>query len=150
MKKMEALFPAVIIVFVLFILGSGIFYYQYPIAVMRFPYIDGAFLLVMAGWHLWRTLTGRRLVDEGDLENPTTESIGEFVRTALWLLAILPAIWLLGYLIGIPVYLMIYFRAHGQSWGLSLILSGAAMAVTYFVFMRFLGVNLPVMPVGFG
>lgn len=149
MKTLEKLFPAVLIAFVLFVLGAGIFYYKYPMPVMRFPYLVGGFLLIMATWHLWRTLTGRRLADEGDLENPTTENLGEFARTSLWLLAILPAIWIFGYLIGIPIYLMAYFKAHGQSWWLSTLLSAAALAVTYFVFMKFLGVNLPITPIGF-
>jgi hypothetical protein len=150
MKKLEILFPALIIVFTAFVVGAGAFYYNYAIAVMRFPYLVGGVLIALASWRLVQAIKGKRLPGEPEVpEEPTTESMAEFTRTALWLVGILPAVWLLGYLAGIPVYLLAYFRAHGEPWWLSLVLSLGALAVTYFVFIVFLRVNLPIMPLGF-
>lgn len=149
MKTFEIGFAAALVAFVAFIIGAGVLYYHYPMNVMRFPYFVGAFLLIMGGWRLKGAIRGERL--EGEVEHePTTESVGEFVRTALWLLAILPAVWVLGYPVGITAYLLVYFLVHGQGWLTSVLLSAAALAVTYFVFIVFLRVNLPVWPLGFG
>lgn len=147
MKTLEIAFAAALLAFVAFIIGAGVFIYDYPMNVMRFPYFVGAFLLAMGGWRLWGALKGQRLEEEVE-EAPTTESVGEFARTALWLLSILPAVWILGYPAGITLYLLVYFLAHGQGWLTSVILSLAALAVTYFVFIVFLRVNLPVWPIG--
>lgn len=150
MKKLEILLPAAIVFFALFVIGAGIFYYDYPMTVMRFPYVVGGVLIVLAGWRVIGAIKGKRLPGEpAEPEEPTMGSVGEFVRTALWLLGILPAVWLLGYLAGIPVYLLAYFRAHGESWLMSIALALGALAVTYLVFMVFLKVRLPVMPIGF-
>jgi hypothetical protein len=56
----------------------------------------------------------------------------------------------LGYVIGIPLYLLAYIRAHGESWMTSVTLAGGALLVTYLVLMEFLRVPLPVWPLGFG
>jgi hypothetical protein len=150
MKQLEILFPAVIIVFAAFVVGAGAFYYGYDMAVMRFPYLVGGVLMALASLRLVQAIQGKRLPGEPEEpEAPTTESLAEFTRTALWLVGILPAVWLLGYLAGIPLYLLAYFRAHGESWLTSVSLSLAALAVTYFVFIVFLRVHLPIMPLGF-
>lgn len=148
MKTLEIAFAAVLVAFVAFIIGAGVFFYHYPMNVMRFPYLVGTFLLGMAGWRLWGAIRGVRLEGEREEEAPTTESVGEFTRTALWLLLILPAVWILGYPVGITVYLLVYFLAHGQGWPTAVVLSLAGLAVTYFVFIELLRVNLPVWPVG--
>jgi hypothetical protein len=149
-KQLEILFPALIIVFAGFVVGAGAFYYHYDMQVMRFPYLVGGVLLALAAVRLVQAIQGKRLPGEPEEpEAPTTESLGEFTRTALWLVGILPAVWLLGYLAGIPIYLLAYFRAHGESWLMSISLSLAALAVTYFVFIVFLRVHLPIMPIGF-
>lgn len=150
MKQLEILFPALIIVFAGFVVGAGAFYYQYDMQVMQFPYLVGGVLIALATLRLVQAIRGKRLPGEpAEPEEPTTESLAEFTRTALWLVGILPAAWLLGYLAGIPLYLLAYFRAHGESWMVSVALSLAALAVTYFVFIVFLRVHLPIMPIGF-
>jgi hypothetical protein len=147
MKTFEIAFAAVLLLFVAGIIGAGMFFYNYPMNVMRFPYFVGGFLLLMGAWRLRGAIRGERLEGESD-DAPTTESVAQFARTALWLLAILPAVWILGYPAGICLYLLVYFMAHGQGWMISIILALAALAVTYFVFIVFLKVNLPVWPIG--
>jgi hypothetical protein len=147
MKTFEIAFAALLLLFVAAIIGAGAFVYNYPLNVMRFPYFVGGFLILMGLWRLRGAIRGERLDGERE-EGPTTESIGEFARTAGWLLAILPAVWILGYPAGICLYLLVYFRAHGQGWTSTIALSLAALAVTYFVFIVFLRVNLPVWPIG--
>jgi hypothetical protein len=151
MRKLEILFPALCIIFALLVVGAGAFFYDYSVTVMRFPYLVGSLLVLLAAAQLVKAVRAR---DGGDDQAPTGKDDGigpgEFVSTGLWLLGILVAVQLLGYLAGIPLYLLVYFRAHGESWPTSLALSLGALAVTYFVFILFLKVRLPVMPLGFG
>ncbi|MDH3241716.1 MAG: tripartite tricarboxylate transporter TctB family protein [Alphaproteobacteria bacterium] len=147
MKIFEIAFSATLLLFVVAIIGAGMFVYNYPLNVMRFPYFVGGFLLLMGLWRLKGAIQGERLDGEREAD-PTTESVGQFARTAAWLLAILPAVWILGYPAGISLYLLVYFLVHGQGWLTSIILSLAALAVTYFVFIVFLRVNLPLWPIG--
>lgn len=151
MRTLEVLMPGLLMVFVLFILGMGTFFYGYDMTVMRFPYMVGAFLLLLGGVRLTQALKGQRLEGEPPFEEdePTIQGTREFLRTALWLLGILPAVWVLGYLAGIPAYLLVYLKAHGESWLTSILLSLASLAVVYFVFLKFLRVLLPITPIGF-
>lgn len=149
MKKLEILLPAAIIVFTLFVLGAGIFYYEYGMNVMRFPYLVGGVLIALSAWRLVQAIEGKRLPGEPEEpEEPTTESLREFAGTAAWLLGILPVVWLLGYPAGITLYIFAYLKAHGESWLMSIVLGTAGFAITYFVFVEALKVRLPVWPIG--
>jgi len=66
----------------------------------------------------------------------------------LWLVAIAPMVLLLGYLVGLPLYVLVYLKAHGQGWRLSGLLSLATLAVVYLGFVKLLGVPLPLLPPG--
>jgi len=162
MRRLEIIFPVVLIAFVLFVVGAGAFYYEYSATVMRFPYVAGGLLVLLAGWRVRAALTmpssppttldgstTRNAAADTAIPPPPEESAGEIVVTGLWLLGILPAVWICGYPAGIPLYLMVYFRGHGERWGISIALSIAALAVTYFVFILLLKVRLPLLPIGF-
>lgn len=159
MKRVEIIFPALLIAFVLFVDGAGVFYYQYSFTVMRFPYVAGGLLILLAGWRIRNALAAPSAPPDGsraEKESETAaiapapeESAREILVTGLWLLGILPAVWICGYPAGIPLYLMAYFRGHGERWGISIALSLVALAVTYFVFILMLKVRLPLLPIGF-
>lgn len=149
MKKLEILLPAVIIAFTLFVLAAGIFYYEYEMNVMRFPYLVGGILVALSAWRLVQAVQGKRLPGEPEEpEEPTTESVREFAGTAAWLLGILPCVWLLGYPAGVTIYIFSYLKTHGESWLTSAVLAAAGFAITYFVFVEALRVRLPVWPIG--
>ncbi|OGA13113.1 MAG: hypothetical protein A3H32_19105 [Betaproteobacteria bacterium RIFCSPLOWO2_02_FULL_63_19] len=158
-RRLEIIFPALLIAFVLLVVGAGVFYYQYSFTVMRFPYVSGGLLILLAGWRIRNALAapsspadGSRAETESEtaaIAPPPEESAREVLLTGLWLLGILPAVWIFGYPAGIPLYLMAYFRGHGERWAVSIALSLVALAVTYFVFILMLKVRLPVLPLGF-
>ena len=160
MRRLEIIFPALLIAFVLFVVGAGVFYYEYSFTVMRFPYVAGGLLILLAGGRIRVALSAPSLPPGGAgnhdeelaataIPPPPEESAREILVTSLWLLGILPAVWICGYPAGIPLYLLVYFRGHGERWTISIILSLVALAVTYLVFIVLLKVRLPVLPLGF-
>ena len=151
MRKFEILFPALAIVFTVFVVAAGALYYNYSMTVMRFPYVVGGLLVLLAGWRLIGAVRGESLPGEPEVPKEIAAgSTGQFLRTGLWMLGILLAVQVCGYLAGIPLYLLAYFKAHGENWRTSILLSISALIVTYFVFIVFLKVRLPIMPIGFG
>ena len=75
-------------------------------------------------------------------------SFGQAWPGMMWVLAIVPFVFLLGYVIGLPLYVFAYLKVHGQGWLLSGALSLGTLAVVYLGFVKILGVLLPVLPVG--
>ena len=60
-----------------------------------------------------------------------------------WLLFLTGAIYLLGFLIAIPLFLFLFLKLWArESWKLSLCLSGVVVGITYFLFMYILRVPL--------
>ena len=69
--------------------------------------------------------------------------------TVTWIVSIVPVVFLLGYVIGLPLYVFAYLKARGRGWRLSGALSLGTLAVVYLGFVKTLGVLIPVLPVGF-
>ena len=152
MKRFEIVFPATVFAFLGVLLFLGTFVLGYGHIVMRFPYLVGGFTMVMCiiviaiqvrgGRETGTAATGEAPVMYEEQKIAPRALIG----AGLWLLGILPVMWLCGYLVGIPLYLLAYLRAHGESWLLSITISAAMCALIYFVFLKFLLVPLPLMP----
>jgi hypothetical protein len=68
------------------------------------------------------------------------------VREALLLLSILPLVFLLGFPAGLAVYLLVVLRCAGESWRLSLAAATASLGLSYGVFVKAMGVPLPLLP----
>ena len=150
MKRFELIFPVVVFAFLGVLLLLGAFVFDYGPVVMRFPYIVGGFTMVMS---IVVFVIERRAGAAPEPSEPTTETPDQERHTprqllvaGLWLIGILPVVYLCGYLVGIPLYLLAYLRAHGEGWLLSLAISLAMLALIYFVFLKILLVPLPLMP----
>ena len=61
----------------------------------------------------------------------------------------MPVVFILGYVIGLPLYVFAYLKVHGQGWRLSGVLSLGTLALVYLGFVKLLGILLPVLPIGF-
>lgn len=151
MTTTERLFTLAIVAFVLGFLALGAFYYEYRWIVFRFPLIVGLATVAFALGHL--ALGPRRSVEGPATEPETAEPAQppsatprEAVIGFLWILGILPFIYGLGYLVGLPLYVLVYMRAHAQGWVLSLCVAAGTGLVTWVGFDLILGVLLPAFP----
>ena len=66
----------------------------------------------------------------------------------MWVVAIVPMVFLLGYPMGLALYVFVYLKSHGQGWLTSGLLALGTLAVVYLGFARLLGVPLPALPLG--
>lgn len=65
------------------------------------------------------------------------------VNVFLWLALLMAMLYLLGFLVTIPLYLLLYLKVRSrEGWPLSVIVSLVSWATLYFLFVRVLGMNL--------
>ena len=154
MRTADRLFALLIAAFVAFFLAAGILYYHYETTVIRFPLMVGVLVIALALIQLVRGPRADGAVEPKEeaetLETPRAIDTRELFGGALWLLAILPAVWLLGYPAGITLYLLAYLKAHGEGWVLSIVVALVGLAVVWLLFVQLFAVRLPLLPVGFG
>ena len=107
--------------------------------------------LVVCLFCLASLIQGRLLAPETegqgeDEETPLT--FREALPTLLWITAILPLVFVLGFSIGLPLYVFAYLKAHGRSWVQSTVMALSVLAIVYLFFVRVLGMPAGVFPAG--
>jgi len=145
----DRIFTLGLIVFLLGFLGLGVWHYDYGWTVLRFPVLIGLSGCLICLGNL--ALAGPEPAAAQPVEKKANGTIG--LRQALpamaWIVALLPVIWVLGYVIGLTLYVFTYLKTHGQSWTVSAVLAACTLIVVYGGFVRLLGISLPVWPIGF-
>jgi hypothetical protein len=105
-----------------------------------------AVLVILASLRLLRTLRLEAGDAEDDLQRQYWEELSGSVGPLLWCLAVPPLLLLLGYPLGLALFVAGYVRAHGGSWTASLLGGGGAGAVVWFGAKGALGVPVPLLP----
>ncbi len=157
MGKADRTFSALVMVFVLGFLGLGYFHYAYEWTILRFPFVVGLFTCLLCVADMLKGLHGGKAVpvSNGSSNGSAGDDAGEGPLTLrqawpamCWVAAIVPFVFVLGYVIGLPLYVLVYLRAHEQGWVLSTALSLCTLAVIYLGFVKLLGVRFSVLPLG--
>lgn len=145
----DRLFITAILLFAATFLLLGLFHFEYPWPLLRFPFGIGVAIITLC---LADLFIGARRTDEPS-ENAgvvqTTITSREAVRGMLWVLGVLPAIYLLGYAAGLSLYILVALKFRGHGWLVAIVTAAGGFAVTYFLFIVTLGVPLPLLPAGF-
>jgi hypothetical protein len=141
-----AVFPSIILAIVAAFVASGFLVYDYSWSVMAFPFGAGVATCALCALEIIRCLAGRAPLAEqasaAALEPLSLQSLAWMFSLALFLYG-------LGFVAGPALYLLVCLRANGQTWGLSLGMAAASVAVTWGVFVKALGVLLPLWPLWF-
>ena len=153
MGKIDRNFTIFVMLFIVAFLGLGVFHYRYEWMVLRFPFLVG---IVVCLFCVGKLVAGRRRSAPPSGNGAAADgafaerrvSYSEAWPTVIWIVSIVPVVFLLGYVIGLPLYIFAYLKAHGRGWRLSGVLSLGTLAVVYLGFVKALGVLLPVFPVG--
>jgi len=143
MRRGEFLFPAAIFLATGVLLLLGGFYYQYARIVFMFPLATGLALCALCLNEIVAVLQGRartapQIDDEPDVSMSWT-ALG-------WMLSLLIFLYGFGFVFGIAAYLLLGLRGNGFSWKLSVGIAAAALLLTWGVFVKILGVLLPMQP----
>jgi hypothetical protein len=137
--RMAFVVPCGMSAFALVFVLLGVGYFEYDITVLRFPALVTGAILILTGW-LWTgwRRRGSVTVDKEDLQ-PTVTSLA-------WIAVAIPAVLLLGFGCGLPLFTAVYLRVHKASWTLSLALAAGVFAVAVVLFGIVLRVPLPLWP----
>lgn len=131
-------FPAVIFILFLGLIVQGSL--ELSTDAMLFPYILGAFGLALLTGQIVREARGARQAASEEEPGRASFNLGTYLPGIAWLLAILPMIYLVGYLITVPLYMFLYLKLHGERWLLCIAVTLLVSLVLYFAFIVALGI----------
>jgi hypothetical protein len=84
--------------------------------------------------------TGETINEQMGLED-TSDIRGDMVGFA-WLMGMIVSTYLVGFLVSIPLFVLIYLKTHGINWLMSSIMAVIAVAFTHIVFVKVMQVQL--------
>ena len=105
---------------------------QYPVEAILLPFIIAGVLSILVVTQLVREFLAKRM--KTDSETRFKITFIPFLQPILWILGILPIIYLLGFVVGIPLYIFLYLKLHKESWLMSIIITSVSAVVVYFGF----------------
>lgn len=144
MTRAEIGFPALLFGLVAGLLAIGYFHYEYSWTTLAFPLAAGALLCLLCALEIAAVLRGQRVSPPAsDEEAPSPASIA-------WMFALAPFLYLLGFVFGSAAFLLVFLRAHGSSWRLSIATAVVSLLVAWAVFIKLMGVSLPIFPLWWG
>lgn len=140
MRRAEIVFPALLFAGTVALLAGG-WLADYSWAVIVFPLAVGIFLCGMSAFQISAVVAGRSppIVQDEATGPLTTWSVA-------WVFALAPFIAAFGFIAGPALFLLVYLRANGSSWSLSGIIAATSVLVTWGMFIKILGVPLPIRP----
>ena len=115
---------------------------ELSVTAMLFPWIIGGAASILLLWEILREF--REELRETPLrkqEKINSKELKNFLDGIAWTIVILPLIYLLGFLVAIPLYLFSYLKLHGYKVSFCIVLSLCVEAFFYLVFVVALEVN---------
>lgn len=136
-----------IVLFAILVFMGGFLVYglveQYPRQVLAFPFSVAGLSLVFALIRITEIKLGRHPLPEADSSATSSEGDVGFIKSYLIVLLILPSLWLLGFELGIPFYILVFCLAFRINWLTSLSISFVSYVFIALVFNGILGARLP-------
>ena len=149
MRAVEVTFLLVLAALLTGICLIGAFHYDYSAGLMLFPLLAAGVTLAIIAVQLGILLAEARRGPAADLpehRRAAPVAAGAVLPDLLWLVSVVPFIVLLGYPAGLALYLVCTLRRAGEGWPLAIGVAAASLLVSYCVFVRLLGVLLPLFP----
>lgn len=125
-----------------FVIATLIFATVVIIYSLTFQYLESKLLPVLIGSILF-VLTGMQLLKElrmpEDMNAPLMERepehrLIESAPTAAWIVGLCLALFLFGFMVSIPLFVIAYIKSRGRGWGMSI---GVAAVLTVFIYVVF-------------
>lgn len=121
------------------ILGALTLEYQ---SIKVLPIIVGSIVFILAAITLIRDLWAKEkpkgAVEQGEKET----ELRRYWPTAAWIASFALAIYLLGFLIAIPLFILSYLKLQGRGWLRGIIIAGITTSLVYLAFELALQVKL--------
>ena len=136
----KLLLPGFILIFFVVLLVKGSL--ELSIDAMLFPWVTGVFGSILLLWEIRKEIRESR---EG-----TSKKIGpdkssgrfkNYLSGFAWVTAIFPLIYLLGFIMAIPLFLFLYLKSQGERWMLCLSVALLGEIIFYLAFVVMLRVH---------
>jgi len=137
--------PAIVFPAIILLAAGGLTIYAaatFTWTALQFPLGAGILLCAFCAGELAATLSGRRAETALDAERAEPLSWMSLV----WIFALGGFLFGLGFVAGPAFYLLIYLRANRFSWVFAATIAVASVAVTWGLFIKIIGILLPVAP----
>lgn len=110
------------------------------IEVKLLPIIIASIVILLAAIQLFRE-AARKVTIQATGENESLDSRRSMYES-IWILGFLAVIYIAGFLIAIPVFILSYLKVHGRPWRRSIALAVLVTGLIYLVFVMFLGTHI--------
>ena len=149
MRYAEIAFLLLLAGFLVAICATGHFHYGYSATLMLFPLLAAGTTLFIVVIQL--VILARSPEAAGDAMADRAQAPRAALRASAWarlaaLFAVVPFVLLAGYPAGFALYLLVVLRRAGEGWAVSGGMAAASLLVSYGLFVRLLGVPLPLAP----
>jgi hypothetical protein len=146
MSRAELAFPSIIFALVAAFAIGGIVIGEYPWGVIVFPFGAATVVCILCAIEIVRVVKGKAAP-----ETQPEQADDEISLKALgWLFALAPFLYGLGFVFGPAAYLLACLWANGVSWRLSIPIAAVSLLVTWGLFIKLMGVLLPIAPLWLG
>ncbi len=144
MTRATIIFPALILLAV----GGLTIYaaFTFTWTALQFPLGAGVLLCLLCVGELVATFTGRQAEVALDAERAGPLSWPSLV----WIFLLGGFLFALGFVAGPALYLLIFLRANRFSWGFAASVAAGSVLVTWGLFIKVIGILLPVGPLWMG
>lgn len=110
------------------------------------PLVLGGSVLVLAAAGLWRDIRseGKTRATATEVEKSSEQKVGggQYLVVVVWTAGFILAIFLVGFLISMPLFIFSYMKTHRIRWLTSIACAVVATMIIYFGFQTLLGVEL--------
>jgi Tripartite tricarboxylate transporter TctB family len=145
MKRGAIVFPALTLAFTMVMLAVGYFHYHYSWTAFAFPLAAGLALGLLCAFEIAALFRPRGRGTPGPDIAPPVSLAG-----MAWLFALAAFLYAFGFIFGAALYLLVCLKGNGFSWRLSLGTAGASLLIGWGLFVKVLGVQLPITPLWMG
>jgi hypothetical protein len=139
MSRAKAIFPFAILTVVAALIAIGYFVIQYSFITFIFPLMVGIVVCLLCLMELAR-LRANPVVTSADPPAPLSLS------SLAWMFALIVFLYGLGFVFGAAAYLLACLRANGFSWRLAGGVAAASLLVAWGLFIKIMGIQLPIVP----
>ena len=112
------------------------------------PLIIGGFVFILAAVALWREIVARGRPEAAvtgeaqTMEQEAGVGLRRYLLAGAWVLGFFLAIYLAGFIIAIPLFILAYMKSHGTGWLATIIFTVLTPVLIYGIFELALKVDL--------
>jgi len=149
MRRAELFFPSLILVVIAALLAYGASHYTWTALV--FPLGAGLILCGLCAGEATKVLMAHHGQPVPEIDATEGEEAAPLSPATIgWIFALPVFLYGLGFVAGPACYLLVCLRANRFSWPLSVGVAAASVLVTWGLFIRIVGILLPVAPLWIG